>query len=326
MKRAVPVCLLALRLGAQTAGPQPDISRTLEPEPVISAPVSVLAPRAAAAVTVPPGRKWRFAHPGATVLAGIRLKELRKTNLLAQWLGVLPGHAASMAGPLLEELDEVYVSLEMNRKSAQPVILLLGRLQSAQIREALQLPSEAGTTGAVLLGEAAVVTAAKRRIRTPPAAMPGKLFGQAFEVSPFYDLWIVGDAAGLASPEVPPDVTSFSFGLNVRDFITADLRVRTETTAGRDNLMALFEAARARVQSTAEGREAWDQLARNLKIDKRDDGLRFYVQIDPARLPAALAYPLGPLAAAPPGRPARRSVVIQGQEGGNREIPYSTPR
>ncbi len=321
MKRAAVALLLAFRVCGQTADPSP-ITRTLEAAPVISAPVSVFAPRTAVAAVVAPGRKWRFAHPGAAVLAGLRLKELRKLKLLDLLYPAGGGHA--LIGPLLEDIDEVYLSLDGGRKSTQPILLLIGKFQTPAVREALRLPAEAATSGAVLLGEPVAVAAARRRLRTPPPSLPGKLFDQALELSPFQDFWIAANAANLATPEALRDVAALTLGIRFREIVSADLNVFTPSASAAASLFALFEAARDQARSTIEGKEAWDQLAQNLKIERRDDGLRFHLQVDPAQIPAGTAQRLGgriPVTSS--GRTGRRSVRIQGLEEGAKEIPYS---
>lgn len=309
-----------------------------EPAPVIRARgPQIKARRIAAAVTPADGKRWRFAHPSATVLGGLNLRKFREPApaLLQQWTGAAGFPGTALVQSLLADIDSVSISLDGARKDGQPLILLAGRFQNPELRKVLQIPESMAGAPAILLGDPLSVTAAKRRLRTTGANLP--IVDQAIRLAEANDFWVAGDAKALSTlpagahataSDFLDGVQAFALGLNMGNRIVVNLDVSTASPAHTGKILALYETAREKARETIEGRETWDEIARNLQVSKSESGLNFHLDLDPATIPADAARRLGANipASAAPARSARRTVVIHGMEEGTREIPLSQPR
>lgn len=268
--------------------------------------------------------RWQFAHPRATAIFGANVKSLRefsKQPALAPLLDAAPV-GSELIRKALDSVDELYISVE-GGKSAQPLILLIGQFGDPIIRDMLQLGDAVTAANAVLIGDAASVAAAKRRIRSHTVS-PAALMAPARELSESYDLWFAGSAAGAGS--LPPQanalldgVDGLSFGLRMRQRLSAELNVRASGTQAIQKLLALYEAAKAAPPADPRERQVWEAVAKGVTVDQTPAGLRLKLDLDPAALPMDVARELRLRP------PPRRSIRILGAEDGPREIPLTSP-
>jgi hypothetical protein len=263
--------------------------------------------------------------PDATVVGGINVKALRESEAgiraAREWAGAANTAGWDLFGPLIKDLDEVWVSFDPI-KNDRTVVMLLGRFRNPLWAQILQTQSDLQTANAIIVGSAAPVADARRRLRTPGAAHP--LAAYATELAARGDLWIAGLPAELPSPhEAAREVERFGFTLSLRDRLNLDLTMQAQSAEAAERLMRLFEAAKTQLDDPASGGEDAALIARNLTAAAYGAELRFRLSLDPKDVSAIAEKRM---AAVPTFPPARRSVRIYGMDDGPREIPYNGAR
>jgi hypothetical protein len=290
------------------------------------APVRAALRPSAEAIQLLPASKWRFAHPGAALLAGVNLKSLRESphwrKMLAEWTAAA---GASSVQSALESQDEAYVSVAPGR---QPLLLLIGRVDDPEVRRMLPLGEAAAGANAILMGAPTDVTLARQRLRLRTNRAEA-LVMEAKVLSASNHVWLTGAAAGLGAmargSKVPPGVDRVALGLHIDARIGVDVRLQAASAEHANRILQAVEESRQQAAASPQTRQFLEQL-QDLRVEPAGNGVRIRLSIDPA---AANPQALKSLASLVPGtappKPAARKVVIQGMEGGTKEIPYGSP-
>lgn len=287
------------------------------------------------------GSRTGFFAPEAGLAAGINVKSLRASEAgkraAQEWSGASTAAGWDLFGPLLADLDEVWVSLDPSRKNSQPLVMLVGRFQNPLWAQVLQTNTAIDGANALLIGEPLAVAGARRRLRTgATAAHPLAAYSRSLASAG--DLWIAGVPAmfpsAMAGPhasaaDVARDVSRFALVIGLSDRLNLDLSLDTTSAKAADRLMLLYAAARSQFQAAPD--PDLDLIAQNLTVEKQDNGVRFSLSLDPETVSSIARKRTAALPRFPPARqadppPQRRSVTIYGMEGGPREIPYAPPK
>lgn len=295
-----------------------------DPDPVIVIPGRATSTRNATALQLAAGQLWRFPQPGCALMVGFNIKAFRESAEGRQALALL---AASLPEPYpaaLESFDEIFVSVEAGRKKSEPLVLITGRFDREAVAAMLQLktPVEAGAN-AVLIGDAVAVAAARRRMRT--ASSPeGTLAAAAKKLKAQHDIWIAGSTEPLGAMPAAgmlEDIQSVQGGLSFRETVRAEVNIETVSPSASARILDLFEAGMKQAAETEKNSDQWNRIAKGIRAEQHDTGVRFRVELDPKDLPTPAGS--STIARLPSlGRPAKSSVTIHGLEGGDREIPY----
>lgn len=268
---------------------------------------------------------WRFAHPGADMLVGFNLRNLANSPMggsFREALTSLGGIGRDRLG-MLEEIDEVYVSLRTRyvkgRPSGEPlsVVLVRGNFDSGAIMKLFQKQPKLSVRfidrRTILLGDEESMASAVERLKGDDGLV-SPVVTRAQELAANNDVWMVGSPAPMNGvkprgsfkrqggmlgdlEEVFDNLRSFSLGLAFRDEIKLDLGLNMRTKAGADRLMSLYQRFEADMQKTPEGQKRWAEMSQALEVHPNGTAVRFYMHSGMANLQAALAQATGNLSA-----------------------------
>lgn len=260
---------------------------------------------------------WRFAHPGADMLVGFNLRNLVNSPVgvpFREALTSLGGIGRDRLG-MLEEIDEVYVSIQTRyvkgRPSGDPhgVILVRGNFDSGSIMKLFEKQPKLAVRfidrRTILLGDEESMASAVERLKGDDGLV-SPVVTRAQELAANNDFWMVGSPAPINGlkprgsfrrqggmlgdlEEVFDNLRSFSLGLAFRDEIKMDLGLNMRTKAGADRLMSIYQRFEADMQKTPEGQKRWAEMAQALEVHPNGTAVRFYMHSGLANLQAALA-------------------------------------
>lgn len=278
---------------------------------------SLLLLSVALSAALPAEVDWRFAHPGADMLVGFNLRNLINSPVgvpFREALTSLGGIGRDRLG-MLEEIDEVYVSIQTRyvkgRPSGDPhgVILVLGNFDNGSIMKLFQKQPKLSVRfidrRTILLGDEESMASAVERLKGDDGLV-SPVVTRAQELAANNDFWMVGSPAPINGlkprgsfkrqggmlgdlEEVFDNLRSFSLGLAFRDEIKLDLGLNMRTKAGADRLMSLYQRFEADMQKTPEGQKRWAEMAQALEVHPNGTAVRFYMHSGMANLQAALA-------------------------------------
>ena len=280
---------------------------------------------------------WRFAHPGADILVGFNLRNLASSPAgvpFREALTSMGGIGRDRLG-LLEEIDEVYVSIQTRyvkgRPSGDPhgVILVRGNFDSGAIMKLFQTQPKLAVRfidrRTILLGDEESMTAAVERLKGDDGLV-SPVVTRAQELAANHDFWMVGSPAPINGlkprgsfrkqggmlgdiEEVFDNLRSFSLGLAFRDEIKLDLGLNMRTKAGADRLMSLYQRFEADMQRTPEGQQRWSQMAQALEVHPNGTAVRFSMHGGLPNFQAAMAQASLGVAPVPVQMAGQRPVV-----------------
>ena len=206
---------------------------------------------------------WRFAHPGAELLAGIDVAALRQSqtvrNLLAK-LAAEPQIAPAELDKMLAQasgVDQAWLSL----RAGDFLLLLQGRLELPPgfVKLPNGMTSYRISNSAVVLGREESVAAAVQRLKGRTSAQASAALPKIAELSGANQLWFIGTAAliqqalkqaqparpgtptagGRATPApVTADLTGFSVGMRLRDGYHMDALLKFSSPAAARRMFA----------------------------------------------------------------------------------------
>ncbi len=279
-----------------------------------------------------PAPDWRFAHPDATMVGGIRPRTVLDSPLLAAALADAtkkdPSTAAmiGMASGFLSGVTEIRFSLVDNGTPQPDVIALVsGHLDDALVAMLAQDKAKSRRIDAntLLLGNGdSLDKAAQRMSESAPLLQSRVLDG----IQPLggYDFWISGKLPALPiTDSLKLNLRGLALGLSVHDNLELELAMDAATPAMAASLIRSAHEAEAtqpaqfkgKLLSSVEGTTARFRL--NIPRDLAIEGMRLNTGTAPPALSASTA--LTPLPAPP--KPRRQTIVIQGLDSGPREIP-----
>jgi len=290
-----------------------------------------------------PAQDWRFAHPGATLIGGLRVKAILDSplvnTLISQATAKDPssGLVVGMIKGSLGGVSEVRFSVRDMGKGKDPDVLALvtGSLDdtaaAAWQGKASIHRIDANT---FLIGQGQSIADAVSRLGKPATALQARAFDRGKALAND-DLWIAGTL-----PEMPmtipmlDSVRGLALGISAQDDLRVELDLDTASAKAAEDLVSSARKARtqqpalgAALQSEAEGSTA------KFRFVMEGKQLLQAVQqaIENNQAPSPLAAFLGqPSAATVPAfredpKPKRDTIRIYGLDEGPREI-KSEPR
>jgi hypothetical protein len=300
-----------------------------------------------AAFAQAPTQDWRFAHPGATLVGGFRIKAVLDSplvnTLIAQAAAKDPSSGAlvGMARTMLGGVSEVHFSIRDMGKGKDPDVLAL---ITGQLDESIVTAMAKGKAGVhridantVLLGEGQSLEDAVARMSKPATGLQARALDRSKTLGT-YDLWIAGTL-----PELPmtiPVLASMhgvALGISMQSDLRMELALDMESAKMAEDLVSSARRSQvkqpglgAALQSEVDGSTARFQIT--LPGDQVIQAVQQGIANGTAQSPLAgiLGTSLGstglptftsttPAPAAPP-EPMRGTVRIYGLEEGTREV------
>lgn len=278
---------------------------------------------------------WRFAHPEATLVGGIRPQALLQSPLLEEALkqnGQNPQNQAmfAMARSILSGITEVRFSIiDTGNQNMEAIALVQGHLDDAVVGMMAQGKASLRRLDAntLLMGDAAALDLAEKRMhQTEPMLRSRVLEGTDSLAS--HDFWLAGQIpAGQVPAGLNLNLRSIAVGLSIREGIQGELAMQTATAAMAEALIK--EALKAESQQPTKFKGMFrtfvDGTTAHFTIDvPRDlalDVMRTGVTTQRSVAQSNAPQPLPPAAPAPP---QRHTILIQGLDEGTREIPLQS--
>jgi len=305
--------------------------------------VSFLTVSAAfAQVSQVPAQDWRFAHPGATMVGGFRVKATLESPLvnalIAQATAKNPsaGPMIQMAKGVLGGVTEVRFSVRDMGKGKDPDVLALvsGVLNDAAAGALTQGKSKTSVhridANTLLIGEGQSLEDAVDRMSKPAVGLQARAVTHSKDLSK-NDLWIAG-----ALPELPmtlpvlDSLRGIALGISAQADLRIEIALETNSPKAAEELVS--SARRSQAQQPGLG------AALQSEVDGSTARFRFVMEgnqviqavqqaIENQSAPSAITGLLGQPAPvfqsnepAKSDKPKRDTIVIYGLEGGPREI------
>ena len=299
---------------------------------------------AQAPVTPAPTQDWRFAHPGATLVGGFRIKAVLNSPLVNKLIseatakdpssGMMVGLVRSAVGGV----TEVRFSLRDMGKGKDPDVLAL---VSGQLDEAMVAAMAKGKAGVhridantLLLGEGQSLEDAVARLSKPATGLQARALDRSKALAD-HDLWIAGtlpEIPGMSTPMLDT-LRGLALGISLQSDLHIELALDMDSAKTAEDLVSLARVSQkqqpglgAALQSDVDGSTArfrmtlpGDQVIQAFKqgIDQGAGG--------PSPLAGLLGQSLPtfksttPAPAAPP-KPKQGTIKIYGLDEGTREI------
>ncbi|MBI4907036.1 MAG: hypothetical protein HY820_25645 [Acidobacteria bacterium] len=296
------------------------------PATKVASGTAVSAVPPASAQVLPEGSPlWRFAHPNAGMIFSMRLQALLNSPMVdGLWKvfgGMLPGGAGiESAKQELSGVELLMVSMRM-APGGKPDMLLLVRGDKPQsLVRGHTAPVRYLDPRTIVIGEWNAVHYAIQRVITPgPVTMKEQ---RVRDVAAWSDIWMSMDRSFLnvapvfaIKPGVAvPAFTRATIGLTMREEMVTEAWIDTASVAAANKLLADLHTNPASVPALG---ELAASFAGDLKKEVKGTSVRLYARAD-ARLFGEALVKRAPAAPEPP---RRKTVVIQGMEGGTKEIP-----
>jgi hypothetical protein len=298
-----------------------------------------------AAFAQAPTQDWRFAHPGATLVGGFRVKAMLDSPLVNSLIAQATVKNPS-AGPMLGLMKaalggvtEVRFSVRDMGKGKDPDVLALvtGALDDAAVNALMQGKTKTGVhridANTLLVGEGQSVDDAMDRLGKPAVGLQARALTHIKDLAN-NDLWISG--ALPAMPMTIPVLDSLR-GISLGISAQADLRIEIalETPSPKIAEDMVIAARRSQAQQPGLG------AALQTEVDGSTARFRFVMEgnqvlqavqqaMESQSAPSALSGFLGQSPVVfksnePPksDTPKRDTIVIYGLEDGPREIKNS---
>jgi hypothetical protein len=276
---------------------------------------------------------WRFAHPDATLVGGLRPQAVLDSPFLASALAEATkkepsaAMALGMAKGLLGGVTEVRFSVQDNGGKEPDVLALVsGRLDDAFMRSMAQDKAKWQRIDAntVLMGNGASLEKAAARMRSAGTALQSRVL-DGVDTLAGYDFWLAGNI-----PESPMtaglkmNLKGIAFGINVHDALQLELAARTATAAQAEALLKSAHEAetsqapqfRGMLQSFVEGTTA------RFRVNvPKEIVLQAMEQRQASAVASASASPRPTPIAPASAAPTRKTIIIDGLDNGPKEIP-----
>lgn len=286
---------------------------------------------------------WRFAHPQATLVGGIRVNALLSSPLLKAALDQAgakdPSVAMGMAiaRSLFRNVNEVRFSLQENGSTTPDTLILVrGALDPASMQMLQgEMESQAIDANTMLIGAGDSLRAAVARLGNV-ADPQSAAFQQARRIPSGYDLWFAGEIPNIPGISLPQglnlNLRGFAIGMSFTDNIGLEVSAQTATAEQAEALVKMVREAEAKQLAGAVHPEvSVEGTTARLRVSVPAEQLMQAMQnpavtgimggTAAAASRTALVPPPAPPKPATPPKPVRGTVIIQGLEGGTLEIP-----
>ena len=288
-----------------------------------------------------PAQDWRFAHPGATMVGGFRVKATLDSPLvnalIAQATAKNPsaGPMVQMAKGILGGVTEVRFSVRDMGKGKDPDVLALVSGVLNDVAAGALTQGKSKTTfhridaNTLLVGEGQSLEDAIDRMSKPAVGLQARAVTHSKDLSK-NDLWIAG-----AIPELPmtlpvlDSLRGIAMGISAQADLRIEIALETNSPKAAEEMVST--ARRSQVQQPGLG------AALQTEVDGSTARFRFVMegnqviqavqqaienQSAPPALTGLLGQPAPVFQSHEPkiDRPKRDNIVIYGLEGGPREI------
>ena len=299
-----------------------------------------------AALAQVPTQDWRFAHPGATLVGGFRVKATLDSPLvnalIAQATVKNPsaGPMVAMVKAALGGVTEVRFSVRDMGKGKDPDVLALvsGVFDDAAAQALMQGKTQGKTTTSVhridantlLVGEGQSLQDALDRMSKPAVGLQARALTRSKDLSK-NDLWIAGALPALPMTlPVLDSLRGIALGISAQADLRIEVALETNSPKAAEDLVS--SARRSQAQQPGIG------AALQTEVDGSTARFRFVMEgnqviqavrqaIENQSAPSALTGLLGQPAPVfqsnepvKSDKPTRDAIVIYGLEGGPREI------
>jgi len=298
---------------------------------------------------------WRFAHPQATAVGGLRVSTLLQSPLLKTALeqGTTKNPQAAMGIAIVQNLlagiTEVRFSIVDNGTANPDMLLLVSGALDPNILAMLQGDSDLQPLGKApappkmesyrvnattfLLGTGASLKSAIARLSQDPADLSSAAFVQAGLITAGHDLWLAGQIPNIPGFAMPAgfNLQGIALGMSFTNNIALEIAAQTATAEQAASIVKMMRDAESkqpaagavRPEISVEGTTA--RLRVSVPADQVMEALK-----NPALTGllggTGAAQPAVPPPAPPkPSRQTRGTIIIEGLEGGPLEFPIDGP-
>jgi hypothetical protein len=277
---------------------------------------------------------WRFAHPSATLVGGVRLKAILESPILQAIVDQasakdpsVSAMSAMLKGALAQVEEVRYSVLDRGNGRMDALLMVNGKLDPALVNLVTQNQTQSRLLDerTMLLGESGSLEEAVRRLSEPPALLRNRALLRGSTLTGC-DFWVAGslpDSPMTSALKV--NLRGLAVGFSLGDNVTFQTALEAATPQGAEELVRAVRAAEAQQP----------QWAGMVEAAVAENTATFRVSVPRDRVLAAiregtagqwLSQMGGTLPAAPqpppkPAAPKRNTIIIQGLEGGPREIP-----
>jgi len=211
---------------------------------------------------VPSGSDWRFAHPGATLVGGFRLKAVLNSPLMNTLIaeatakdpstGMVVGLIRSSVGGV----TEVRFSVRDMGKGKDPDVLAL---VTGQLDEAMVAAMAKGKAGAhridantVLLGEGKSLEDAVARLSKPATGLQARALDRSKALAD-HDLWLAGTLPEIPNMTIPMlnTLRGLALGISLQNDLRLELALDMDSAKTAEDLVSA--ARRSQVQQPGLG-------------------------------------------------------------------------
>jgi hypothetical protein len=318
-------------------------SPAVAPRPAPPAVVVRTPPRNTAAPTMIQvgGPDWRFEDPFATLIGGIDMDALWRSEIvrgaLAQLLAGVPGGESALQNSGASGVTRALFSLRDWGGEPKVLVLLTGQVDEKALAQAMngRLQVRRVDLENVLLGTGAELVNAAGRMNRPVAESGPSALHQSKTLVDGHDFWIAGRIPRMPqTAQVADAIQGFALGFSLRKDLRLDVSLNTASVQMAQEIVT---KARTSMKETPEG-ASLDVSAQGKSVELRFamDGARLNQALAKAMPASGFSEMFSSLGIAPvsagstapkPAAPAppRRSAVIYGLDEGPREVPMTRP-
>jgi hypothetical protein len=295
-----------------------------------------------------PAQDWRFAHPGATLVGGFRIKAVLDSplvnTLIAQATAKDPssGVMVGMMRSTLGAVSEVRFSVRDMGKGTNPDVLALvtGVMDDAVLGALTQGKTQGKTTfrridaNTILVGEGQSLEDAVARLSKPATGLQARALDRSKALGD-YDLWLSGMIPEIPTMKIPmlDSLRGLALGMSLQNDLRVEVDLDTTNAKTAEDLVSA--ARRSQVQQPGLGSALQSEVDGNtarFRIELPGDQVIQAVKQgmeQGAGAQSPLAGLLGqslPMfksttpAPAAPAEPMRGTIRIYGLDDGTREI------
>jgi hypothetical protein len=275
---------------------------------------------------------WRFAHPGATLVAGVRVEALLQSPILNDLIEQATAKDPTMTAMVgmmrvaLGGVSELQVSVMDVGAGKEPEVLTLvkGRMDDAAAAAFSQgkVTIHRVDANTLLLGEGTALAEAIKRLSKPPSAMQSRAIARGNALAD-YDFWIAGTLPAMPMTAALGDLLNgLALGMSLQNDLRMELALDTGSAQMAEDLIRKVRQAQ---------REQPAAASAALLTDVDGSTARFRVTVEKSVLDQAIQEAvakggIGSLGASKPlptfreTEPTRKTIMIYGLDGGTREI------
>jgi hypothetical protein len=273
---------------------------------------------------------WRFAHPDATLVGGMKPRAVLESPMLAAAIADATkkdpsvGAMVGMASGFLSGVTEIRFSV-LDNGSPEPdvVAMVSGKLDDALVGLLSQGKASAKRIdeNTLLLGNGTSLDQAALRMGESAAKLQSRTL-EGTQVLSGYDFWLAGKVPALPMVgTVKLDLRSIALGMSMHDNVEMELAMEAATPSMAQALIKSAHDAEATQPAAVKGKllSFVDGSTAHFRLNMpREEAIAAFRAGTAAVPRASLTNGPAPLPAAPP---KRNTIRIEGLDSGTLEIP-----